>query len=40
MGANHNFFNTEWTPGLSQAPSFDDWGGGKNATCGTSTECG
>lgn len=25
MGANHNFFNTEWTPGLSAAPSFDDW---------------
>jgi dienelactone hydrolase len=24
MGANHNFFNTEWTPGLSHAPSFDD----------------
>jgi hypothetical protein len=23
-GANHNFFNTEWTPGLSQAPSEDD----------------
>lgn len=25
MGANHNFFNTEWTPGLSVAPSNDDW---------------
>ncbi|EWM12520.1 hypothetical protein [Kutzneria sp. 744] len=25
MGANHNFFNTEWTPGLSPAPAFDDW---------------
>ncbi|NHC14111.1 hypothetical protein [Motilibacter deserti] len=24
-GANHNFFNTEWTPGLSAAPSIDDW---------------
>lgn len=24
MGANHNFFNTEWTPALSRAPSFDD----------------
>ncbi|WP_328327777.1 hypothetical protein OHA70_01825 [Kribbella sp. NBC_00382] len=25
MGANHNFFNTEWTPGQSVAPSIDDW---------------
>ncbi|GAA0612120.1 hypothetical protein HPO96_22555 [Kribbella sandramycini] len=25
MGANHNFFNTEWTPGRSVAPSQDDW---------------
>jgi hypothetical protein len=25
MGANHNFFNTEWTPGQSVAPSNDDW---------------
>jgi hypothetical protein len=24
MGANHNFFNTEWTPGISRAPSLDD----------------
>ncbi|MEJ3746146.1 hypothetical protein WEI85_23015 [Actinomycetes bacterium KLBMP 9797] len=24
IGANHNYFNTEWTPGLSAAPSFDD----------------
>lgn len=24
MGANHNFFNTEWTPGLSRAPAWDD----------------
>jgi hypothetical protein len=24
MGANHNFFNTEWTPGLSAGPSWDD----------------
>ena len=27
MGANHNFFNTEWTPGLAAAPACDDWGG-------------
>ncbi|MEV8375589.1 Calx-beta domain-containing protein [Kribbella sp. NPDC056861] len=25
LGANHNFFNTEWTPGQSVAPSNDDW---------------
>jgi hypothetical protein len=34
-GANHNFFNTEWTPGLSAAPSFDDWFGDPDAApCG------
>ncbi|PFG37829.1 hypothetical protein ATL41_2609 [Flavimobilis soli] len=27
MGANHNFFNTEWTPGVAKAPADDDvWG--------------
>ena len=25
LGANHNFFNTEWTPGIAQAPAWDDW---------------
>ncbi|MHC3467129.1 alpha/beta hydrolase family protein [Streptomyces sp. 7R007] len=25
VGADHNFFNTEWTPGQSQAPSDDDF---------------
>lgn len=25
VGANHNFFNSEWTPGQSVAPSWDDW---------------
>ncbi|MEV6612779.1 hypothetical protein AB0N31_02545 [Streptomyces sp. NPDC051051] len=25
VGANHNFFNTEWTPGRSEAPSSDDF---------------
>ncbi|RSM67858.1 hypothetical protein DMB66_14880 [Actinoplanes sp. ATCC 53533] len=29
IGANHNFFNTEWTPGQSVAPSFDDFYGGE-----------
>ncbi len=38
MGANHNFFNTEWTPGVSEAPSFDDWFGDENAACGTATD--
>lgn len=26
MGANHNFFNTIWTPGLFVAGTSDDWG--------------
>lgn len=34
MGANHNFFNSEWTPG-SKAPSFDDWWGEAGEACGT-----
>ncbi|WP_405061260.1 hypothetical protein OG474_06350 [Kribbella sp. NBC_01505] len=35
LGANHNFFNTEWTPGQSEAPSNDDWGGDAKASpCG------
>jgi hypothetical protein len=36
MGANHNFFNTEWTPGLSSAPSGDDAGfyGKDHPLCG------
>ncbi len=34
MGANHNFFNTEWTPGIAAAPSFDDWFGERDAACG------
>ncbi|MDX3002913.1 Calx-beta domain-containing protein [Kribbella solani] len=35
LGANHNFFNTEWTPGQSVAPSDDDWSGdAKQAPCG------
>jgi hypothetical protein len=38
MGANHNFFNTEWTPGLTAAPAFDDWDAEVDATdptCGS-----
>ncbi|QZY30494.1 hypothetical protein [Nocardioides coralli] len=33
MGANHNYFNTEWTPGIAQAPAWDDWYG-KKGVCG------
>ncbi|WP_367130342.1 alpha/beta hydrolase family protein [Saccharothrix sp. HUAS TT1] len=25
VGANHNFFNTEWTPGQAEAPAHDDF---------------
>ncbi|WLW49896.1 hypothetical protein [Streptomyces sp. YU58] len=25
VGANHNYFNSEWTPGQSEAPSWDDF---------------
>ena len=35
MGANHNYFNRQWTPGESRAPSWDDWGG-KDPLCGKS----
>ncbi|MGB0099951.1 MAG: hypothetical protein WBP61_06690 [Nocardioides sp.] len=35
MGANHNFFNTEWTPGLAAAPAWDDWGGRGRGECGS-----
>jgi hypothetical protein len=34
MGADHNFFNAEWTPGVSVAPSSDDWSNEDDATCG------
>lgn len=36
-GANHNYFNTEWTPGISAAPSFDDWSA-KNGYCGRKSD--
>ena len=38
MGANHNFFNSEWTPGESRAPSFDDWWSKKDPVCGRSSD--
>jgi hypothetical protein len=25
LGCNHNYFNTEWTPGHAKAPASDDW---------------
>ncbi|NYJ01803.1 hypothetical protein HNR19_002501 [Nocardioides thalensis] len=38
MGANHNYFNSEWTPSTAAAPSWDDWGGERDKTCGTRHE--
>ncbi|HYP54144.1 MAG TPA: hypothetical protein VEQ42_11420 [Pyrinomonadaceae bacterium] len=39
MGANHNYYNTIWTPGLFSAGTADDWGyttgGSTDAHCGT-----
>jgi hypothetical protein len=35
MGADHNLFNTEWTPGQAAAPADDDWSGAADETCGT-----
>ncbi|MDR7275622.1 hypothetical protein [Catenuloplanes atrovinosus] len=37
VGANHNFFNTEWTPGQSAAPSTDDWFLPEDPVCGTAS---
>jgi hypothetical protein len=34
MGTNHNFYNTEWTPGLSKSPAWDDWGNPNDPHCG------
>ncbi|UAJ79886.1 Ig-like domain repeat protein [Leifsonia sp. ZF2019] len=37
MGANHNFFNTVWTPGLYPAATGDDWRtSDTTSTCATS----
>ncbi|WP_033343235.1 alpha/beta hydrolase family protein [Catenuloplanes japonicus] len=33
IGANHNFFNSEWTPGQSATPSWDDAPSGDDALC-------
>ncbi|MEV6597160.1 hypothetical protein AB0M36_09900 [Actinoplanes sp. NPDC051346] len=37
VGANHNFFNTEWTPGQSAAPSWDDFFGENDPVCSPGT---
>jgi hypothetical protein len=34
IGANHNFYNSEWTPGQSAAPSNDDWWPTDDPVCG------
>jgi hypothetical protein len=35
MGADHNFFNTVWTPGLYPAGGSDDWGYTSDPQCGS-----
>jgi hypothetical protein len=38
MGTNHNFYNTEWTPGLSKSPAWDDWFDPGDPQCGEDRE--
>ncbi|GGZ33452.1 hypothetical protein GCM10010387_29500 [Streptomyces inusitatus] len=33
VGANHNYFNTEWTPGQAEAPAFDDASDHEDPVC-------
>ncbi|WP_412744742.1 alpha/beta hydrolase family protein [Krasilnikovia sp. MM14-A1004] len=33
VGANHNFFNTEWTPGQAAAPAWDDYANSDDPLC-------
>lgn len=33
MGANHNFFNTMWSPGLAPSAGADDWSGNESSQC-------
>jgi hypothetical protein len=35
VGANHNYFNSEWTPKLAAAPAWDDWFDTSDKVCGT-----
>ncbi len=34
MGTNHNYYNSEWTPGLAKAPAWDDWFDARDPQCG------
>ena len=38
MGTNHNYYNTEWTPGLSKSPAWDDWFDPGDPQCGESRD--
>ena len=38
MGTNHNYYNTEWTPGLSRSPAWDDWFDARDPQCGEQRE--
>jgi hypothetical protein len=38
MGTNHNYYNTEWTPGLSKSPAWDDWFDARDPQCGERRE--
>jgi len=41
LGANHNYFNTQWTPGTAEAPASDDWlytGRPSDPTCGPNAD--
>ncbi|MGV9312361.1 hypothetical protein ACWDR0_09190 [Streptomyces sp. NPDC003691] len=38
VGANHNYFNTEWTPGQTEAPAHDDWFEEGDPVCGTAAK--
>ena len=35
LGANHNYFNSQWTPGVATAPAEDDWADTADAACGS-----
>ncbi|MDQ1294428.1 MAG: hypothetical protein QG608_2311 [Actinomycetota bacterium] len=36
-GANHNYFNSEWTPGRAEGPAADDWYTPDDPMCGPGT---
>ena len=37
VGANHNYFNAEWTPGSAAAPAWDDWSDDTDPVCGAAS---